>query len=336
MKGSLELSNFHVVPGSVIDDILADSKEHVLNIVRETYLLHHQGHTVNPNSYFLRFPNKPRDRVIALPVYVNGSVNRIGIKWVSSFPDNLLSGLSRASAVLIINDSETGYPVACLEGAQISAARTAASAALAAKLLARDTQMGRLAFVGTGVIARSILEYLDEASFPVSEVTCFDLAADRARAFMAQVAAVTDAPVYQADLIDEAIECDTVVFTTTAAEPYVGADTKLRPGQLILNISLRDLAPELLLNSDNVVDDVDHCLRAGTSPHLAEQLSGTREFVTGTLGDVLSNDVTLAPERPVIFSPFGLGSLDLAVGSYVLAEACRRGTALPIPGFFGK
>jgi N-[(2S)-2-amino-2-carboxyethyl]-L-glutamate dehydrogenase len=84
-----------------------------------------------------------------------------------------------------------------------------------------------------------------------------------------------------------------------------------------------------------VVDDVDHCLKAGTSPHLAEQLSGGREFVTGTLGGVLAGDVRLGPERerPVIFSPFGLGVLDLGVGSYVLAQALRRDTAMAVPGF---
>jgi N-[(2S)-2-amino-2-carboxyethyl]-L-glutamate dehydrogenase len=341
------LSEFYIVPGSAIGDILADCRDRVLDIVREVYLLHHQGRTVNPNSYFLRFPDRPRDRVIALPAYVDGTINKIGIKWIASFPGNLGTGLDRASAVIVLNDSETGYPVACLEGAQISAHRTAASAALAAKLLSGDAQQasqqggaqggaqaGRLAFVGGGVIARNILEYLLAVDFPMTEITCFDVTADRARSFMEQAAVLTGVPVRQAECVAQAVECDTVVFATTSAAPHVDLNTPLRPGQLLLHISLRDLAPELLLNAYNIVDDVDHCLRAGTSPHLAEQLTGTRDFVTGTLGGILAGEVRLAADRPVIFSPFGLGSLDLAVGSFVLDAANRRGTAMAIPGFF--
>jgi ornithine cyclodeaminase len=51
---------------------------------------------------------------------------------------------------------------------------------------------------------------------------------------------------------------------------------------------------------------------------------------------VLSGEAELSADRPVIFSPFGLGVLDLAVGAHVLAEAHRGGTALPVPDFFGE
>jgi ornithine cyclodeaminase/alanine dehydrogenase-like protein (mu-crystallin family) len=104
----------------------------------------------------------------------------------------------------------------------------------------------------------------------------------------------------------------------------------------VLHVSLRDLAPEILLASANVVDDVEHCLKANTSPHLAEQLTGNRDFLLGTLDDLMAGRVTVPKDRPVVFSPFGLGVLDLAVGKYVYDEVARSGELQVIDEFFDE
>jgi ornithine cyclodeaminase/alanine dehydrogenase-like protein (mu-crystallin family) len=108
------------------------------------------------------------------------------------------------------------------------------------------------------------------------------------------------------------------------------------PGQTVLNISLRDIHPRTLLAAQNIVDDVDHCLRAQTSPHLAEQMSGGREFVTGTLADVLLGRCEPEPRKPVIFSPFGLGVLDIAVGAIVLDRATNDPRTVAVADFFDE
>jgi N-[(2S)-2-amino-2-carboxyethyl]-L-glutamate dehydrogenase len=84
----------------------------------------------------------------------------------------------------------------------------------------------------------------------------------------------------------------------------------------------------------NVVDDVEHCLKASTSPHLSRQLTGGRDFLDGTLDDVMAGRITLPAGRPVVFSPFGLGVLDLAVGKYVYDQVRRSGELHVIDGFF--
>jgi len=103
---------------------------------------------------------------------------------------------------------------------------------------------------------------------------------------------------------------------------------------LVLHISLRDLAPEILLQSQNVVDDVEHVMKANTSPHLAEQKSGNRSFVTGTLADVILGRRSVDRSRTTIFSPFGMGILDLAVGKWVYDQAVARGQDLRLSDFF--
>ena len=127
---------------------------------------------------------------------------------------------------------------------------------------------------------------------------------------------------------------DLVVFATVAGQPHVTDPSWFSHNPLVLHVSLRDLAPEILLASANFVDDIDHCLKANTSPHLAEQLTGSRDFLDGTLNDVMAGRVTVPTDRPVVFSPFGLGVLDLAVGKYVYDELARSGELRVIDGFF--
>jgi N-[(2S)-2-amino-2-carboxyethyl]-L-glutamate dehydrogenase len=331
------MSDLLVVPGAAVSEILAGGNARIAEIVTAAYLAHHRGHTVNPASLFLRFPDRPEARVIALPAYVAGEAALLGMKWIASFPDNLRHGLPRASAVLILNDHRTGRPVACLDAAEISAARTAASAVLVADRLSTHVPGGHsVTFVGAGRIAHTILDHLADSPMPLAGVRCHDLDPDRAQKLAEYAHRRVGVPVVVDDTLTASLDAGVVVFATTAGTPHVPVETTLRPGQLLLNISLRDLPPEILLRSNNIVDDVDHCLTARTSPHLAEQLTGSRDFITGTIGDVLTGVATLDASLPTVVSPFGLGVLDVAVGGYVLDEAVRRGTAITIDGFLGR
>ncbi|MFD6792582.1 MULTISPECIES: 2,3-diaminopropionate biosynthesis protein SbnB [Prauserella salsuginis group] len=317
------------------DDILRTSRTTVLELVHETYLLHEAGASINPDSYFLRFPDKPNSRVIALPGYLGGTFDKIGMKWIASFPDNVASGRPRASAALLLNDYATGSPIACLESAGISAARTAASATLAAARL-KPAETRTVSFIGSGIIARTIADYLLVAVQGISEAVVHDLVPASGANLVRYISEEYPITAKFVDTLNEALESDIVVFATTAPTPYVTPATEFHPGQLVLNISLRDIAPEILLRSNNVLDDVDHCLKAETSAHLAERLSDGREFIDGTIGDVLRGEIELRSDRATIFSPFGLGVLDIAVGSFVLKQARDAGKAVEIENFIGE
>lgn len=326
---------FDLVPGPTVHEIVEENRKEVIDVVRRTYLAHEAGESVNPDSYFLRFPDKPDSRIIALPAFLGADVQLAGIKWISSFPANTSAGVPRASAVLVLNDYRTGYPVALLEAATISSARTAASAAVAATALRPGGYRGTtVAVVGAGVIARNVCSYLTAAGCAPDSYLVHDLHQESGDSLVAHLRGeLGQSAEFCADL-ETALRADTVVFTTTAGTPYV--HTPFRPGQVVLNLSLRDLAPEVILAAANVFDDVEHCMKADTSPHLAEQLTGGREFVTGTLAGVLNGDVVPDPGLPVVFSPFGLGVLDLAVGSYVHTRARAAGTAIAVPDFFAE
>jgi ornithine cyclodeaminase len=337
MPGPAGVPPFAVIPGSQVARALQGREQQIVELAEATYRLHSAGDSVNPPSYFLRFPDRPSSRIIALPASIGGPLRVDGLKWISSFPQNVAAGLPRASAVLILNDHDTGYPFACLESSIISATRTAASAALAADWLSRQRgRPARVGFFGAGLIARFIHGYLSATGWSFEEIGVHDLSADSAagfRGYLEQSGGSGRVTVH--DSAEQLIRSsDLVVFATVAGEPHVSEVAWFAHNPLVLHVSLRDLAPEILLGSANIVDDVEHCLKANTSPHLAEQLTGGRDFLDGTLADVMAGRVRLPADRPVVFSPFGLGVLDLAVGKFVYDEVARSGGLQVIDGFF--
>ena len=336
-SGASATPSFAVVSGAQVQQALQGRERQIVGLVEQTYRLHGAGASVNPPSYFLRFPDRPTSRIIALPASLGGPSPVDGLKWISSFPGNVARGVPRASAVLILNDHETGYPFACMESSIISATRTAASAALAADRLSRGrTRPRRIGFFGVGLIARYVHTFLVGTGWEFDEVGVHDLSADSVTGFRAYLErADTGARIAVHDTAETLVRSsDLLVFATVAATPHVHDVAWFDHGPLVLHVSLRDLAPEVLLAATNVVDDVEHCLKADTSPHLVEQRTGGRDFLAGTLDDVLTGRVSMPRDGTVIFSPFGLGVLDLAVGEFVYDEMVRAGALQEVEGFF--
>jgi ornithine cyclodeaminase len=326
-----------IINGKTVFDIIHAHRDECIGIVRNAYLAHAHGQSVNPASLFLRFPEKPDCRIIALPAYLGDGFGVAGLKWIASYPGNVQRGFPRASAVLVLNDYDTGYPFAILESSIISAARTAASAALAAYWLSGQSRRAHaLGIVGTGCIARYIYEFLVETGWEIEELRLYDLAPRESAKFRATVRGlarhrtVTVVP----DVADLVRASDLIVFTTVASTPHIVDASLFDHNPLVLHISLRDLAPEILLGSQNVVDDIDHVMSANTSPHRAEQQVGNRNFVTGTLADVMLGRRSVNRQRPIIFSPFGMGILDVAVGKWVYDRAAAGGLDLRLSDFF--
>ena len=335
--GPAAVPPFAVIGGAQVQQALQGREKQIVELVEATYRLHSAGDSVNPPSYFLRFPDRPAARIIALPASIGGQLRVDGLKWISSFPQNVAAGLPRASAVLILNDHDTGYPFACLEASIISATRTAASAASAAGWLSRGRpRPARAGFVGTGLIARYIHTFLAATGWSFDQIGVHDLSAASAagfRRYLQQSGTTSQITVH--DSAEQLIRSsDLIVFATIAAQPYISDLPWFEHNPLVLHISLRDLTPQILLASTNIVDDIEHCLKASTSPHLAEQLTGNRDFLHGTLDDVIACRVTPPAGQPLVFSPFGLGVLDLAVGKHVYDQVARSGQLHVIDDFF--
>jgi N-[(2S)-2-amino-2-carboxyethyl]-L-glutamate dehydrogenase len=323
-----------LLKGNEIVNLFQNRDREILAAVKTAYQIHAKGDSWLPHSSFVRFPNNEKDRIIALPAYVGGDIDTAGMKWIASFPGNLALGMERASATLILNSTQTGHTKAIMESSIISAKRTAASAAIGAEQLKGDRKLTTLGLIGTGLINFEIVRFLLNTCPEIETIYIYDLSPERAEQFQGKCHQLTDRV-----KIEIATDANTIYqkssvisFATTATKPHVTDLSQCQPGTIILHISLRDLSPEIILAADNIVDDIDHASRAQTSIHLAEIATSNRDFVRTTIGDILNGD---APARLdngkfPIFSPFGLGVLDLALGqlAYNLATEQKVGETI--------
>lgn len=323
--------------GNDILSVLADNELRIIQSVKAAYRLHGDMNTSLPHSNFLTLRDNSTDRFIALPAYLGGEIQCAGLKWISSFPGNIRAGIDRASAVLILNSIKTGRPKAIMEGSVISAKRTAASAAIAAELLMTEKR-AVAGFIGCGVINFEIARFLRCTCPTIEKFLLFDLARNRADEFQRKCQNMFPDVAVEVATDMEAVlgGANLISFATTATVPYVSDLKSCRPGSVVLNISLRDLSAEAVLSSDNVVDDLDHVCRANTSVHLAERKVGNRDFVRCSIADLLRGDaVAKAQDHLVsIFSPFGLGVLDVALGELAYLEAVAQGRGSIFASFF--
>ena len=334
-----------LLTGDEIVELFQGREQEILNAVESAIVAHAQGDTSLPHSLFLRFPGNEKNRIIALPAYLGGEFGVAGMKWIASFPDNLARNLERASATLLLNCAETGRLTAILEGSVISSYRTAANGALAARYLRngepaagqgsgiRDREAG---VVGCGLINFQTVRFLAKAMPELKTLLLLDVVPERASAFERKCRALLPEIDARVEKSREEVlrRSDIVALATTEIRPHIEDLSMCRENALVLHTSLRDLTAEAILAADNIVDDVDHCCRARTSVHLAEQRSGGRDFIRGTLGDVILGRAAPKPKGAVtVFSPFGMGILDVALGSLACKLARERGKGTEIDSF---
>ncbi len=116
----------------------------------------------------------------AMPAYIP-KLQSAGMKWVSGYPDNQKMDLPYISGLLILNDPENGFPIAVMDATWITAMRTGAATAVAAKYLARPDSSS-VGIIACGVQGRSNLEALSSL-FEIDKVKAFDISPQAAELF---------------------------------------------------------------------------------------------------------------------------------------------------------
>src|SRR5262249_35220425 len=154
---------------------------------------------------------------------LGGDFNVAGVKWVSSFPGNINRGKDRASAAIILNSMEDGRPEAFLEGAVISAQRTAAGAALAARTLRNKGAQTSIALIGCGVINYEIVKFIAAICPELAYLTVYDKDEGRALRFAERCRCnFEELAIKMVSNLDDALASAPLIsIATTASTPHI-------------------------------------------------------------------------------------------------------------------
>lgn len=317
----------------------ADHSNAFIEAVEEGLKLHAEGHFVQPLKPYLRWPGADHiaDRIIAMPCYLGGDNPVAGIKWIGSRQHNPGTfQLPRASALIVLNDAQTNYPVAVMEGGLISAMRTAAITGVATRYLAASN-FTDVSVIGCGAIAQMQVKTLLEQYPQITTVHLYDLhavAADRLINEFAATYASTRFVIHES--ARAAVEqADVLVTCTVSDKPYIPFDW-IKRGCFISNISIMDIERDVFLQADKVVvDDWDQSNREKkVINQLVEEGRFSREQLHAELGEIVNGTVRGRDhdDEIILLNPMGMAIDDIVCARwfYQAAESRNVGTQLPL------
>ena len=263
----------------------------------------------------------------AMPAYVH-TLKVAGIKWAGGYPNNPKKNLGYLMATIILQDPETGVPLAVMDGIHITNLRTGAVAGICSKYLAHP-KPEVVAIIGAGQQGRTSLTAISRL-IRLREVRAYDLRPEASKDYAKEMETATGLRVLPVSHPKDAVESADIVVTATHADEPVVLNQWLKPGVLSISLgSYQEFDEESVLRADKVlVDNWEQCAHRGELKKLAAQGRFKQEIVYGEIGEVAAGlkPGRNSPMERIMAIPIGLGTHDVAVGYKVyemLKDECQ-------------
>lgn len=273
---------------------------------------------------------RPDAFIHAMPAYIP-AMEAVGIKWVSGYPENSKRGLPYISGLLVLNDPETGLPTCVMDATWVTAKRTGAASALAAKYLARkDSEV--MGVLGCGVQGRSHLEAMREL-FPIRKVYAYDIDPKASERYASEMEGRFGLEVVPVGSPREAVADADIVVTAGPIlkdpKPTIGKDW-LKPGGFACPVDFDSYwKPEALAQIDKyATDDIPqyrYYRSVGYFKNAPEPYADLGEIVTGKKPGREHDD-----ERTMAMN-LGLALDDMAVAPEIYRRAKEMGIGTYLP-----
>ena len=306
-----------------------------LRVVEEAFRQHGLKKVQMPSKLYLFFKKHNGD-LRTMPAYLEEQ-DITGVKIANVHPDNPKKGLPTVMALVILNSTETGAPVAIMDGTHLTDMRTGAAGGIAVKYLARQNAK-TVGFVGAGNQAKTQLLAINEV-IGIEEVRVTSISEKGTFAFKEEMEKIIGCDIIPKKAVREVCDCDILVTTTPSREPVVmnewilegthinaiGADA---PGK-------EELDPGILKRARIVVDDTSQASHSGEiNVPLSKKLI-TEKDICCEIGEVIAGKKKARTEDSdiTVFDSTGLAIQDVATANLVYQKALETNTGIRLQQF---
>ncbi len=303
---------------------VAPSRREIIEIVAATYRATAAGQAEVPTKIAVH-PDSPANFCHAMPAWV--AANRaLGMKWVSYYPGNSAHGAPDSTGIIVLNDPDTGAPVAVMEGMWITYTRTTACAAVAARHLAKSDTT-RLGLIGCGGLGTWALRMLSEVFPALSEVRVASRSKASREAFCHAMAQEGGWKLVPVERVEDAVRGMDIVVSSipkTAAPP--AREEWWGPGTLVIPLDVTACWDSASFERADrlITDGYDALVRAAARgrPDLV-----IRESRHVRLEDVVDGRHAgrLSASERIMAIPTGVASVDMTLGWEIFRRARDAG-----------
>ncbi|MCR4398727.1 MAG: ornithine cyclodeaminase family protein [Firmicutes bacterium] len=309
------------------------SLDEVIECVESAYAEHYRGNTILPPVVNLALHEQ--DGEIDVKTGYMKAHGLVGVKVASGFYRNEKQfGIPSGAAVILLEDAETGFPLAFMDGSHITTVRTGAAGAVGAKYLARP-ESETVCLVGAGEQARIQLLSLVRVLPRLKRAIVFNRNPGKAWSFAREMAARVGLDIVPVESAEAGVrEADIVVTVTPSTSPLVMRGW-LRPGTHVNAIGSdgpgkQELDPLILRDAKVVVDSWQQASAIGECQHgvKAGFLPPDGSGIWGEIGAIAAGAKPGRQSRDeiTVFDCTGMAVQDVATAALVYRRALERGT----------
>ncbi|CAG0988621.1 MAG: alanine dehydrogenase [Candidatus Methanoperedens sp.] len=306
-----------------------------LKVVEEAFRQHGLKKVQMPSKLYLYFKNHNGD-LRTMPAYLEEQ-DIAGVKIVNVHPDNPKIGLPTVMALMILNSTETGAPLAIMDATYLTDMRTGAAGGVAVKYLSRKNAK-TVGFVGTGNQARSQLLAISEI-IDIHEIKATSTSEKQTLAFKDDMELKIECEITAKKTIREVCDCDILVTTTPSREPIVKNDWILE-GTHINAIGAdapgkEELDPLILKRAKVIVDDIQQASHSGEVNVPISNGSLLVNDIFGEFGEVLTGKKKARTNDSdiTVFDSTGLAIQDVATADMVYRKALKANMGVKLQQF---